>query len=187
MIAQLPNSLIVNGKEYNINSDFKTALLIFQIMNDDILLKEHKLYLILDVFYGFSNLNERDYEEAYKKMIWFLDGGKDVKDENKKSAKLIDWEQDEHMIFSAINKVAGFETRKSDNIHWWTFLGYFNEIDKDSVISNIILIRQKKSKGKKLEKYEQLYYRENKEIIDFKKKYSKKELEEIERLNLLLK
>ena len=36
----------------------------------------------------------------------------------------------------------------------------------DGLYSNIINIRQKRSKGKKLEKYEQEYYRENKKLID---------------------
>ena len=38
------------------------------------------------------------------------------------------------------------------------------------LFSNIIHIRQKKQKGKKLEKWEQDFYNENKSLIDFKQK-----------------
>ena len=50
----------------------------------------------------------------------------------------------------------------------------------------VLNIRQKKAKGKKLEKYEQEYYRENKNLIDFKAKYTDEEQAEIDRLNKLL-
>lgn len=59
-------------------------------------------------------------------------------------------------------------------IHWWTFLGYFNEIG-EGLFSTVINIRQKKNKGKKFEKYEQDFYQNNKDLIDLKKKYAKEE------------
>ena len=97
----------------------------------------------------------------------------------------MDWEQDESIIFSAINKVAGCETREKEYIHWWTFLGYFSEIG-EGLFSTVINIRQKKNKGKKLEKYEQEFYRSNKQLIDLKEKYTAEEQAEIDRLNELL-
>ena len=118
--------------------------------------------------------------------VWFLDGGMVHEDSNyNKSKKIIDWEQDEQMIFSAVNKVAGKETRAVEYIHWWTFLGYFNEVG-EGLLSTVISIRQKKNKGKKLEKYEQDFYRENKSLIDIKTRLSAEEQAEKERLEKLL-
>ena len=48
------------------------------------------------------------------------------------------------------------------------------------------MIRQKKKKGKKMEKYEQDFYFRNKEIVDLKTKYTKEEQEYIDRMNELL-
>ncbi len=42
--------------------------------------------------------------------------------------KVMDWEQDEPILFPAINQVAGCEVRSVPYIHWWTFVGYFMEI-----------------------------------------------------------
>jgi len=70
-------------------------------------------------------------------------------------------------------------------MHWWTFLGYFNEIG-ECLLSTVINIRQKKNKGKKLEKYEQEFYRANKSLIDIKTRYTPEEQAEKERLLKLL-
>lgn len=47
-------------------------------------------------------------------------------------------------------------------------------------------IRSKKSKGKKLEKWEQDFYQEHKEMVDIKTRYSDEEQFQIDKLNDLL-
>ena len=47
-------------------------------------------------------------------------------------------------------------------------------------------IRSKKAKGKKLEKWENEFYKSNKDMIVLQKKYSKEQQTEIDRLNKLL-
>jgi hypothetical protein len=92
----------------------------------------------------------------------------------KSNTKILDWKQDEQMIFGSINKVAGKEVRSEKFMHWWTFLGYFSEID-EGLLSTVINIRKKKAKGKKLEKYEQEFVRENQELINIKKELTEEE------------
>lgn len=50
-------------------------------------------------------------------------------------------------------------------MHWWTFFGLYMEIG-ESTFSTVVSIRDKKRKGKKLEKWEQEYYKNNKSIVD---------------------
>ena len=50
----------------------------------------------------------------------------------------------------------------------------------------VLGIRQKRAKGKKLEKWEQEFYRNNKALCDLKKKYTAEEQEEIDYWNKLL-
>ena len=50
----------------------------------------------------------------------------------------------------------------------------------------VFLFLHKLRRGKKLEKWEQEYYRKNKERVDLKKRYSAEELAEQERLKKLL-
>jgi hypothetical protein len=186
MIGRLPTTLNINGTNRAIRSDFRVALLIFQAYNDPELSDHEKTMVMLDCLYeDLENIPAEDIEEACKQAVWFLDGGSNMDDKPQQAKKVIDWEQDEQMIFSAINKVAGNETRAVEYMHWWTFLGYFNEIG-EGLLSTVISIRQKKNKGKKLEKYEQEFYRENKSIIDIKKRLTVEEQAEVDYLNKLL-
>ena len=182
MLGKLPKQLQINGRDIPIQSDYRIALLIFQAFNDPELSEQEKAYVMLDALIGLDKLNQGEIEEASKACVWFLDGGKDYSKNN--SPHLMDWEQDEQMIFSAVNKAAGIETRNADYIHWWTFLGYFSEI-QEGLFSTVLMIRQKKAKNKKLDKSEREFYQNNKELIDLKRRYSKEEQAEIDRLNKL--
>ena len=172
MIGVLPTSLEVDGRNYEIRTDFRVALLIFQAFNDPELTDYEKNVICLQSLYKEIPSN---VEAACTKAAWFLDGG-DKPRSKQAPTKVIDWEQDEQLMFPAINKVAGYETRSADYVHWWTFLGFFNEIG-EGLWQQIMNIRLKKAKHKKLEKWEKEFYKEHKEIIDLKKKLSKEEQE----------
>ena len=66
-----------------------------------------------------------------------------------------------------MNKVAGFDVRSAPYVHWWTFLAYFNGVGEGQ-LSTVVGIRSKLQKGKKLEKWEQEFYTEHKDQIDFR-------------------
>ena len=102
---------------------------------------------------------------AYEKACVFIDCG--MKDDGKPRPRTIDWEQDAVIIIPAVNNVAHTEIRALSYLHWWTFFGYFMEIG-ESQLSSVVNIRQKKARGKKLEKWERDFYRENKELVDLK-------------------
>ncbi len=89
------------------------------------------------------------------------------------------------MIVADVNKVAGVEVRAVEFLHWWTFMAYFHAIGEGQ-LSTLVSIRDKLRRGKKLEKWEQEYYRKNKDKVDLKKHYSAEELAEQERLKKLL-
>lgn len=181
MIGILPKSLEIDGIEYKIRSDFRVALLIFEAFNDSELNDMEKIQVCIECLY---ETIPSDTENAYKKAIWFLDGG-DIPKSRQNHKKVFDWEQDESIIFSAINKSAGFETRSAEYIHWWTFLGYFREIG-EGLFSQVVNIRTKKAKGKKLEKWEREFYNEHRELIDIKQHYNSEEQAEIDRLKAIL-
>lgn len=186
MIGRLPNTLTVNNIERAIRSDYRVALAIF-IAFDDVDLTENERFEVMlkNLYVNAEEIPYEDLQEALKQGIWFLDGGGTLTDKKPSKHKIIDWEQDEPIIFSAINKVAGKEVRELPYMHWWTFLGLFQETG-EGVLQSVLNIRQKKSKGKKLEKYESEYYREHKELVDIKKKHTEEEQEEIDYLNDLL-
>lgn len=189
MIGYLPVKLNINGIDRAIRSDYRVALTIMLAYSDADLTDDEKTYILLDCLYeNLEDFKQEDLQESVEKAILFLDGKLEASvDEPQptKPKKIIDWEQDEQIIFSAINKVAGMETRSLNYLHWWTFLGYFNEIG-EGLFSTVINIRQKKNSGKKLDKFEQEYYNEHKSMIDLKTRYTQEEQAEIDYLNKLL-
>ena len=104
---------------------------------------------------------------------------------NTNNHRLVDWDKDSNLICSAINNVTHQEIRSLDYLHWWTFMGYFMEI-REGTYAQVLNLRQKRAKGKKLEKWEQEFWRTNKDICRIRKKLSEDEKAEQELLKKLL-
>nr|DAT25369.1 MAG TPA: hypothetical protein [Caudoviricetes sp.] len=187
MIGYLPTTLEVAGKEYSICSDYRVALVIFEAFDDPELNEYDKMAVMLDCLYKEPDSIPREAcNEAIEKASWFLDGGEDYKEVGQqRQKKVMSWSQDEKMIFSAVNKTAGQEVRAVPYMHWWTFLGYFAEIG-ECFFSTVRSIREKKNRHKKLDKWEQEFYKEHKKMIDIERKYSAQEQAERDALNKLL-
>ena len=184
MIGRLPTSLTVAGNEYRIRTDFRDVLNIIAAYGDPELENEEKVYVCLRVLYeDFEDIPQQDYEAAYKEAVKFIDCG--MPSDGKSNVKTMDWEQDEAILFPAINKVAGHEVRSMDYLHWWTFMGYFMEIN-EGIFSQVLSIRHKKAKGKKLEKWERDFWQANKDICVLRQKLSEEEQAAKDRLNALL-
>ncbi|MCH5297867.1 MAG: hypothetical protein J1E85_09375 [Ruminococcus sp.] len=181
MIGHLPQSLVVDGEEYDINSDFRTALVIIEAYNDETLTDYEKMLCCLKCLFKEIPPNA---DEALKQATWFLDGG-DMPKSKQAPVKLMDWEYDQSIIFPAVNKVAGYETRTAEYLHWWSFLGLFNEIG-EGLYSQVMNIRSKRAKHKKLEKWEREFYNEHKALVNIKEKLTAEEQEELGFINNLV-
>lgn len=166
MIGRLPTSLPINGKSYRIRSDFRDILRIIAAYQDDELTDAEKaLVCLANIYKDFKAIPERDYQAAYDAAAGFIDYG--IR-EDRPSPRVLDWEHDESIIFPAINKSAGAEVRLLPYCHWWTFLGYFHSIDRESTLGVVLMVRQKKAKRKKLEKWEQDFWLNNRNLCDLK-------------------
>ena len=185
MVGELPISVIICGVKYKLRTDYRDCLRILEAYNDPNLSMEDKAYIMLYILYrDFEQIPPEHIKEAHEKALWFLNCGNTI-EESKNTKRVYDWEQDEQMIFSSINKVAAKEVRQCRYMHFWTFISYFHEIG-EGLFSTVINIRNKKNKNKKLEKHEQEFYRENKALIDLKRKVSDEEQATIDRLNKIL-
>ena len=177
----LPTSLEIGGVGYSIRYNWRAVLDILMAYNDPDLDPEAQTMVMLQILYpAWYSIPPEHIEEAIRKGCDFIDAGQ--KDDGKPKPKMIDWEQDASIIIPEINKVAGREIRLYPDIHWWTFLGWFMGIG-DGLLASVLHIRQKKAKGQKLEKYEQEYYRENRALIDIRKRQTPEEKAEQEYFN----
>ena len=170
---ELPKSITIKDTEYPIRNDgdYRMVLDCFSALQDTELDEQQRLIVSLAIFYKdvvsldtLDNVfNEDNIEEAIQGMFDFFRCN-DKMNVAKNNYKLIDWEQDEQLIVSAINNVAKTEIRAVPYMHWFTFISYYGAVG-ESTLSTVVSIRNKLKKGKKLEKYEQEFKRDNPEYF----------------------
>lgn len=167
MIAyDLPTSLTVGGVGYPIRYGWRAVMDVLAACADPELDDNYKAYCMLTIMFpDFEKIPGEHMEEACQKVSEFIDCGRKRDDTPK--PQMISWEQDAAIIIPEINKIAGREVRLDPNIHWWTFFGWFMSIG-EGLLASVLNIRSKKAAHKKLEKWEQEFYNENKAMIDFK-------------------
>ena len=182
MIFDLPRSVEFGGREWEISTDFRDVLTVLMAFEDPNMQDSEKVYVCLfNMYPDFEDIPRDQMQEAYNAAVAFIDHGGG----GQNGPRTMDWEQDANLIFPAVNSVAGCEVRALEYLHWWTFLGYFMEI-KEGTASMVFSLRQKKAKGKKLEKWEREYWNENKKVCQLKRKLTDEEQAEEERLKALL-
>ena len=166
---ELPITVEVAGKSYKIRNgaDYRTIIGVISLCEDPELTKEERTVSALIVFYEDINELEDIFEvfgentkDAIDAMLKFISYDYDDDLASSAKVKLIDWVQDENLIIAGINSVAKTEVRALEYLHWWTFLSYYMSIG-ESALSTVVSIRNKIAKGKKLEKYEKEFRREN--------------------------
>ena len=171
MRYSLPTTVDINGTEYAIRSDYRDILTIIEAFSDTELTDEDRAEVALDIFYpGFREMSQIDYEEALHQCVVFINGGKEIKPQ-KQGPKLMDWQQDFPLIVAPVNRVLGTEVRAEKYVHWFTWLSAYAEIG-DCTFAQVVAIRSKKAKGKKLDKAEQEFYKNNRDLVDFERKYT---------------
>lgn len=169
----LPTSVDIDGTEYEIRSDYRAALDICMAMSDVELDEQDKAFTMLDIFYpGFAEMPPEHYREALERCFWFINCGDE--EQEQKHVRLMDWEQDFKYIIAPINRVTGTEVRSVEYMHWWTFIAAYYEIG-DCLFAQIVRIRDRRARGKPLDKQDAEWYRKNRSLVDLKTKYTQQD------------
>lgn len=171
-VWDLPTSAVIGGVKYPIHADFRDTLDIFRYFEDPDKPDYIKWRIAIALFYD-GEIPEEDYQEAMEFLADFIACGDR---DSRPGPKLLDWEQDARTIIADVNKVAGTEIRSVPFLHWWTFMAYFNAIGEGQ-LSTIVSIRDKLRRHKKLEKWEQEYYKRNRDKVNLKQRYTREDIE----------
>lgn len=184
MIFDLPTSVTFGGREWEIATDYRDVLRVLTAFEDPDLTDADKAAICLyNMYVDLDEIPAELAQDALDAAVAFIDAGHTREDTP--GPRTVDWTQDAPLIFPAVNRVAGYEVRAVEYMHWWTFVGLFMEI-KDTTYSTILSLRAKKGRGKKLEKWEQEYWSQNKKICAIQRRYTQAELEEQERLRKII-
>ena len=179
----LPTSVEIDGISYEIRTDFRVILDICSVLDDGSLDDYSKQIGVIELFYPDLREGNPSMKDLLERCFWFIRCG-EPQDEQKRP-KLVDWEQDFPFVASAVNRVLGCDIRgipydeehNTGGLHWWTFISAYNEIGSECTFAQIVRIRDKKARGKKLDKEDAEWYKKNRSLVDFKNKYTDKELE----------
>lgn len=182
---ELPTTVDIDGNVFHIRrkGDFRVILDCFAALQDDELDKEYKILTAIIIFYEeFNSLEDTNkYGEFLEKltleMFKFINCGQDNQRGTESKISLINWEDDSQIICAAVNNVAKQEVRILEYLHWWTFLGYYMSVGQ-SVLSTVVSIRDKVYRGKKLDKWEQDFKKENPQFFVRKQPTIEREFEE---------
>ena len=186
LIDPLPTSVEINKKQYEINSDFRTAIIFEMLMQDDEVNEYDKIFTALELFYPVIPTN---LQEAIDKIMWFYAGevnnvnnsvGKGVT----KSEQQYNYEYDADYIFAAFLDQYGIDLNEIEYIHWWKFKALFKNLKEDNLIVKIMQYRSIDLRKIK-DKEEQKRYKELKELYEIP--ISKTEVEKKNEIDECLK
>lgn len=176
---RLPSKLTVGGAEYAIDTDYRTIIYILARFADPEYEPDEAALICIQLLYkDWESIPQEFYGEALERARDFIDCGMEPSKSDinsRRHSRMMDWEQDAPRIAAAINGKLGYDIRTVEYMHWWTFLGYYMDIDEKCLYSTVLYIREKLSSGKKLEKHEREFYNKNRKIIDLQPKRSESE------------
>ena len=181
MSWNLPISVEIDGTEYPIRNkcDYRVVLDVIKALNDEDLDMQYRIHCALFIFYE-DLTGLKDIQAAIMEMIKIINLGKETTEDEQSKPQLMDWEHDFTQIAPPVSRVLGYSVRDAKNYtHWYDFVGAYMEIG-ECTFSNIISIRSKKQKGKKLETWEQEFYKENKKMVDLPMNLSEEEQDWLE-------
>ena len=114
MIGALPEVLTVGEADCLVRTDYRNVFQVFEAFQDPELRPEEKwivaIYLLFEDFTCADDVLQAaqegfDIGEAQKQILWFISAGQPEK--QIVELPVYSWSQDEQIIFSAVNKVAG--------------------------------------------------------------------------------
>lgn len=170
---ELPTSVEVCGERYPIRSDYRAVLDICAALSDPTLDGQEKTVIALGIFYpDIDAMPKEHYQEAGEKCTWFIDCGDEH--QNRPAPQLMDWEQDFKYIVAPVNRVLGREVRAVEYLHWWSFISAYYEIG-DCLFAQIVRVRDRLARGKKLDQSDREWYRQNRHLVDRRQDYTEQE------------
>ena len=171
------------GGRAQLRSDFRAVPDALAALTDPDLTQQEQYVACLQILYPrWKELP--DANAALRAAFTFINEGKEDEKQGFRP-RLVDWEQDAALIAPAVDKVLGYSCRRCGYLHWWEFLGAFHGIG-DGLFAQVVNIRNKRARGKMLDKSEQEFARENAAVIKIHAAESAEDKAEKERLLDLL-
>ena len=178
---KLPTTVEIDGRKYQIDSDFRAMIQFRILMSNEELHDEEKIIQSLELFYYEC---PTDISKAIEQLLLFYKCGKEVESTNQNSSSIkgepiYSFEYDGDYIFSAFLNQYSINLQEVDYLHWWQFRALFKSLHEDHEFVKIMRYRAT-DLSKIKDKEQRAYYQKMKEI--YKLPVSKAEQKQIDDL-----
>lgn len=167
LIDEVPVTIEIDSKEYEINTNFRESILFELLMQDHKVPDKEKMVNALGLYFPIIPDN---IKQAVEVILWFYKCGRENQDKNSEDAKvsnkaemIYSFDHDDEYIYSAFLDQYNIDLQDIDNLHWWKFRALFKGLKEDNQISKIMRYRAIKITDD-MSDTEKKYYREMKEL-----------------------
>lgn len=183
LVDRFPESVEIDGVEYEINADFRVGVEIMLAFEDPDLTDSDKQYVMLNLLYKEI---PPDIAKACELAVLFLDCGEERTDgECGDATRLYSFSHDAKYIYSAIRQSHGIDLETVKYLHWWKFCYLFMDLREDCFFQQMLHLRRQKSEGK-LTKEERAVYVRMHDILDLPAQMTAEESEDVDEFMTLL-
>ena len=133
----LPDSILVDGEAYYINTDFKYWIELSDALNAKQVDKEYLTNVILSLFVDkIPTMSSKAFEAIMTFFNGNVDDAKQGSSAPKRTKKVYDFKIDCDYFISSFLIQYQIDLTK-DDLHWWKFLSLFNGLDKCELTERI--------------------------------------------------
>lgn len=141
----LPTAVLVDGDEYEINTDFRNSLLVIMAFEDPELAGYEKQVRMLTNLYPVIPSN---VESAVKQAVRFLDCGEEAKESSGAAPhRFYSFVKDQRFIYAAFRQTHGIDLSTAP-LHWWQFVALFMDLGSETTFCSLTSLRQRVKSGK---------------------------------------
>lgn len=132
-----PEYAEIDGKEYKIDTDFKTALKCLEVAEDENITDYERTIAIIYLLFDF--IPKKNIKKFLEKSMLFLQCGETLEEQEEKE-KDMDFLQDRKYINASLMSDYHIDLSKA-NLHWWQFVELIQGLTENSSLSRIRNIR----------------------------------------------
>lgn len=133
-----PTKMEINGKCYDIDTDYKTALACFKAINDANISDTKRALAVVTLLLG-KDVPLEDLKEALEKCSIYLRCGRTQNSDTNEID--LDYFQDEVPIRTSIRQCYHINLNTEKHIHWWEYNELIEGLTEETLLSKIREIR----------------------------------------------
>lgn len=137
-----PTTIEIDGREHEVNYDFRTCLKIILAYEDPELAAIEKAMVLVELLYKEKPSN---FRKAVEKGVEFLDAG--VSRENSANHRVFSFQKDDRFIMAGFRNTYGIDLHEVD-LHWWDFLTLMLDLGPDTTFTSLVSLRHRVKSGK---------------------------------------